>query len=324
MAPVAQRTPLSPGAKKGLIIGGVALGVVILAAIGLTVVKSTLFSPQATVNSLMSALDQGRAVDAGKAMGLSADNNPLINDAIYKAASGRPTNAKITSSTENGSSATVRVTFQMDGESQDATLQLTKKGTDWLIIDHWQVDDSDLASTLSVSVPSSGGTRDLLVNGQAAGTVDPSGTTTLAALPGQYKVAIGGTELFNEESEDWNSIPGAYVNSVSFNGEISTQFQQKVTQAVHDKLTACTTSRSSDCPYVFTNSSYSNFKITTQPTISVSTSYFGSGFRYSTTSYGSVNYTYTYYDGTTTTDDSLLYPYGSVTVNGNSVTVTFG
>lgn len=335
MAPApAPAAKLSPRAKTGIFIGLGVLGLVIVASVAGAVLRSTLFSPQAQAMAFMSALEQGRAQEAAKALG--AESSPLFSDDIYKAATNRPSKASVSSSTVAGNTATVTVSYTRDGETVSADLTLSRTGTDWLIADHWViVDGAPGMGSLEITWPSTAGPRSFAVNGVdlPAAPSDANGSVRYEAFPGTYTVVAKADANFKVETQTWDTDSN---DSVGFSADPTDALKNSLISAVRTRIAECAKSTDAvpdNCPFSvassWSESSYSkvSYRIGTIPDLTVSPPDYGGGWKVSSDTYGVVykSYTYTgFMDSYPTKNESgTYYVSAQVTIENGTPNVTF-
>lgn len=325
---------LSRKAKTGLFIGLGALVLVIVAAVAIGIVKSTVFSPEARAMAFMSALEQGHAKDAASALG--TESSPLFSDDIYGAAENRPTKAAVSSVTVVGNTATVTISYSRSGEARTADLMLNRTGTDWLVMDRWViVDGAPGMASMDVSWPSAAGPRSFAVNGfdLPAPPADADGVVHYLAFPGTYTVVAKADVNFKAENKTWDTDSS---DSVSFGADPTDSLKNSLIGAVRTRIAECAKSTDAvptNCPFSVTSSwsssSYSNvsYRIGTIPDLQVRLSDYGGGWNVTSDTYGVVykSYTYTgYFDSYPTKDESgSYYISAKVSIENGTPNVTF-
>lgn len=325
---------LSPKAKTGLFIGLGALALVIVAAVAIGIVKSTVFSPEAKALAFMSALEQGHAQDAASALG--ADSSPLFSDDIYTAAENRPAKAAVSSAAVVGNTATVTISYSRSGEARTADLMLNRTGTDWLVMDRWViVDGAPGMTSMDISWPSAAGPRSFAVNGfdLPAPPADADGAMHYLAFPGTYTVVAKADVNFKAENKTWDTDSS---DSVSFGADPTDSLKNSLIGAVRTRIAECAKSTDAvpaNCPFSvassWSSSSYSNvsYRIGTIPDLQVRLSDYGGGWNVTSDTYGVVykSYTYTgYFDSYPTKDESgSYYVSAKVSIENGTPSVTF-
>ena len=334
VAPPPAPVKLSPKAKTGLFIGLGALAVVIVAAVVIGIVKSTLFSPEARAMGFMSALEQGHARDAAGALG--TDSSPLFSDDIYAAAENRPTKAAVSSATVVGNTATVTISYSRSGEAHTADLMLNRTGTDWLIMDRWViVDGAPGMTSMDISWPSGAGPRSFAVNGfdLPAPPADADGAVHYLAFPGTYTVEAKADVNFKAETQTWDTDS---TDSVSFGADPTDSLKNSLIGAVRTRIAECgksTDAVPTNCPFSvassWNSSSYSkvSYRVGTIPELQVSLSEYGGGWNVRSETYGVVYKSYTYagyFDSYPTKDEyGSYYVSAKVTIENGTPSVTF-
>ncbi|MDO5645977.1 MAG: hypothetical protein Q4G21_09885 [Dermabacter sp.] len=202
--PVPASAPLSPRAKKGLLVGGIAIGAAVLlaiaAGIGISVANGTVFSPTTKVEAYMSAIEDGRFGDAAELAppNIANGNRVLLTNEVGAATTDRISSYTVDQTTVQGDWASVTVTSELDGVSQTQVFELARTGNSFLIFPEWTLQPPEYGY---VSMPvSAAGT--LSVNGvevdASSATVPREGAYTsmgmmedsvpLPAFPGTYTI----------------------------------------------------------------------------------------------------------------------------------------
>lgn len=325
--PVVAQQPLSPRAKRGLVIGGVVAGVLIVAAVVLPLIRSSFFGPESVARAYMSALESGhaeKAVALAPVGNLGDASRALLTDAAYQAATDRPSNFGLGHVSVNGDIATMDVTYGQGGVQQEATLTATRAGTAWLIADQWRLTSALPAEVTSVSAP--GGPaqpRPVTVNGVDVGTLT-SERLTVAALPGTYQVKVAGTDLLEAVEGSFTAGAGGSERGFVVVEKPTEAFAQKAKDVVTAQINACAARTDyylpdTDCPFSFSSGpSLSNqpavtYTIEEQPVLSLTAVRQNNGAtQWSVVSTRQGRYSYTY------TSDF----FGSQQVNQNNRTFT--
>lgn len=326
--PVVGRQPMTPAAKRGLIIGGAAVGLLIVAAVVLPMIRTSVFGPEATARAYMSALESGQA---GKAVELAPVGNigdasrALLTDAAYQAATDRPTNFGLGKVSINGDIATMDVTYNQAGAQHQAKLTATRSGTAWLIADQWRLTSALPVQVGMVTVP--GGPsqpRAVTVGGVAVGDLT-SERMKLAALPGTYAVTVQGTDLLKPAQGALTvGEDGPDSGDVIVVEEATEAFAAKATEAVTARINACAARTDyylpdAECPFSYaygpstSNQPAVTYKVEEQPALTLkAVERSGGGKSWSVVSTRQGRYSYTY------TSDY----FGSQSVNQDTRTFT--
>lgn len=266
---------MSTRAKVAVFSGLGALALLIVVIAGAAWAKSSYFSPQDKVMQFMSALQAGRAGQAAQLANLNT-NQPLLTDAVYSAATDRPNQAAVSSATVTGDTAVVTVSYTRAGRAESATFSLNRTGTDWLIMDRWEIVDGAPMSTMGVHWPAAMGARTLVVNNVEIPNLNGS-EQSFTVFPGSYNVALKADANFEGDQDRWSSSDD---ETVFFQAKPTPALQQAMIAAVRAKVNECarsTMAYPSDCPFAVawnatSATSYSgvSYRIIVQPTMTVS------------------------------------------------------
>ncbi|MEA5455807.1 hypothetical protein SPF06_13815 [Sinomonas sp. JGH33] len=199
---LAPRKPLSPRAKRTLVVtvgaGAVLAVLAIGAAITLSVLKGS-NGPDKPVTGYLQALVDGQA---SKALSLSDPNvaneqRVLLDDAVYSKAARRIDGFSIISTKVNGDSATVVAEVRQSGRKQESTFSLRKDNPN-LLGDNWKLTSALLGKlTISADVQLHKAT----VNGQDIPVSFASNGYSLKGpqlpvLPGEYTIELPASEKY--------------------------------------------------------------------------------------------------------------------------------
>lgn len=205
-ASVANPEPMSPERKKKVIIVlasiGAAIVLVVGASIAFSVVNSTVYNPEHQVESYLDSLIDGNAsatLDAGE-LEIGDDERVLLTDDVLKATDGGISGYTITDTFVSGNTATVSALVEQAGESVEINYDVIRSGKTAVVFDNWEL-GTVYAGSISISVPE--GTTEIVVNDVTVPIADLQpeyGYLSLAAFPGEYTVALGGSnEYLNSE-----------------------------------------------------------------------------------------------------------------------------
>ncbi len=326
--PVVGKQPMTPAAKRGLIIGGAAVGLLIVVAVALPMIRASVFGPESAARAYMSALESGRAskaIELAPVGNIGNASRALLTDTIYQAATDRPTNFGLGKVSINGDIATMDVTYNQAGAQHQAKLTATRSGTSWLIADQWRLTSAlpvEVGTVVAPGGPSQ--PRAVTVGGVGVGELT-SERMNLAALPGTYAVTVHGTDLL-KPAEGQLTIGDDGPDSGGFivAEEATDAFAAKATEAVTARINECAARTDyylpdTDCPFSYAyGTSSSNqpavtYKIDEQPALTLkAVERSGGGKSWSVVSTRQGRYSYTY------TSDY----FGSQSVNQDTRTFT--
>ena len=228
-----QRPPMDPKKKKKIILfSALAAGLVLLLIIGsvvINVVNSTQYGPQATVQSYLTAISQGKASQANKLVdpGVTKNAAALLSDDVLGESKALMKNAKVTKVSTRGDSAYAEVSYSVDGTAFDDVLELSKDGKQGVFFDKWKIDKPLLSS---VYVYASQGTV-VSVNGK---DVDFGKDYDLAAYPGSYEIGAPEGDFFEAEAQTFVAGTGSKASYEAVELELTPS--EGLTKAVQETL----------------------------------------------------------------------------------------
>ncbi|NQX27964.1 hypothetical protein HQQ81_11495 [Microbacteriaceae bacterium VKM Ac-2854] len=304
-----RRGPLSR--RSRLIAGGIIAALVL--GIGATVaggvLRGTVFGPGATAQRYLDALEAGDATTALQLGGVEVtDQDVLLTDAAFGAATGRIRAAAIGRVEQDGDLASVPVTYRFDDETRTTTLTLTRNGTDLLIADRWTVVNAEVG-TIAVTLPRGSDGRDLIVGDETLAMPDPtvsddSTWLALRAFPGAYDIGLGATDYLEAVHEIRSIDPFVEDDSWSAYGlglaaEPTPAFEEAAVAVVTDALTACAASTEAEpeeCPFSVDNGwgSYTNVSYAIRQMPELELELGGGSWTVRSTNSGTVDETYDY------------------------------
>jgi hypothetical protein len=230
--------PGNPNKKKIILFSALAAGLVVLLIIGavvINIVNSSVYGPDATVRSYLSAIAKGDASAANKlaAPGVSEEEAVLLTDDVLGEASEFISNPKVTSSRVSGDQATVQVSYSLGGTAYDGYVELSKSGKQALFFDTWKI-DSPLVGDLPVYVSnSSTESNEAAVNGV---TVAFGDEYSLPAYPALYTVGAPGNDFFSAEEQEYTVGTGSRADFEGITLELAPT--EALTTAVQDAVNA--------------------------------------------------------------------------------------
>lgn len=233
--------------RRIAIIAGAGLGVVVLAAIVVSVTGSTFYTPEKAAQTYVDAVADGDVDTVADALPDGEDLSPLLlTDEVYDAATERPTGYTVGEVTTLGDSAMVEVTAD-GGVGGDSYLSLEKGGKKFGIFQEWDVTEG-LTSSLSVTTDD---VEEISVNGVTVAAPD-GGYGTYAVLPGTYSVDLYAGNDWIEGAASEVAVPlGGLASPELSSPEPSDAFVERVDEEVGAWLDECMASTEVDpdgCP----------------------------------------------------------------------------
>ncbi|NYE95282.1 hypothetical protein FHU41_001503 [Psychromicrobium silvestre] len=258
--------PPTPKKRRGLLIGLLAGGlalVLILVAGGVWFANaSTKNAPEQQVKAFLQALVDGKAEEAMRLSHnqLSEQDRLLINDQVYSAAEGKISGYSIGKVTVKDGKATVAAELSQGGTSISKDFTLSTAGKDFLV-DKWVLDPIALpTAVVKLSGPASTGLSlagvELHPEVSAAAGMKPASlkAATVKLLPGNYQLApmhqdpaITVTEQL-VEVQGFDGEPGSYTLAST----LTTAGKASITAAVSKYLDACAAQHvmaPANCPF---------------------------------------------------------------------------
>src|SRR5690606_34175753 len=147
--------PLSPGAKRGLLAGLIAVGAIIVLAVVGTVAVSMINAsrgPEAAATTYLNHIAQGDASAANAMVDPDVPNSDraFLSDEVLAAATERISDIEVTALGSGGSDSTyVEVSYKLDGVTQTTQLGARKGEPEFLFLDTWTI-TSSLATPVNV------------------------------------------------------------------------------------------------------------------------------------------------------------------------------
>jgi hypothetical protein len=280
----AESVPLTPQAKRrltiGLSVGGGAILLVILVAIAVSILNTSVFSPDRPVRAYLDDLVTGNAAHAIRDGGLSksAATDAVLTKGMSSKTHGRVTSYSITGVTTSSETGEVTVTERQGGRSSSTTYTVQKSGTTALFFPNWKLSSVALP-TLSVQV--SNGVEALDVNGVTVSlskSEKSAGEVDLRAFPGDYTVGLGGGSKWLTATSHSVSISAGGIGSTadaSVEVRPSAALKTEVTNQIATFLAKCaaeTTLNPPGCPlesFGFGTVSHVAWKITSVPPVTL-------------------------------------------------------
>lgn len=325
-APLPEPTPLSPAAKRGLIIGLSTVGGLIVLAvvggIGVGVVNATR-SPQAVAQQYLEHIAAGRAEAAGALVdpNIPTDQRAFLTDDVLASASEGISDIEVhRSDVGSGDSAGVAVSYKLDGVTREAYLEARKGEPEWLVLDTWQ-----LTSTLVTPVSFwSSGPGSVAIGGVALDALEGSESQAML-YPGVYELIAQDSTYF--ELEDPTLVVDAAAPGTK---EIvftpTDALRDEVRSQVDALLAACVAETSADpdgCPfsaYTYNDDTKVTWKLPEQPTIEIG----DDGGHVLVEGVATGSYTEEFFGSTREREDEDRFSfYADISVDGDQVEVGF-
>jgi hypothetical protein len=293
------RRKLRRGTLIGIIAGGTAVVLLLVAGIVGYSVGTASHSADRPVRAFLDDLTAGKVDDALQAAGIKHDKGDvLLTDAAYEKATGRVTGYRIAATRDDGDTATVTAYLEQDGRDVSSTFTLDKTGTDWGVFPVWELQAPKLGS-VDVSVRGPSGAK-VLVGGQSV-TTSKDGTAELTALPGTYDVALDGGKWFAADASTATveGFGGTVSTPVSMTTKLTAAGEQAAKAAVDAWVNACVASTDpspkgcsfyaygEDPAYTYSNQKWT---LETRPTVAVG-GWVSSGWLVTTTTFGRATFT---------------------------------
>ncbi|MBT1543960.1 hypothetical protein [Curtobacterium aurantiacum] len=297
--PQRPRRKLRRGQLVGIISGGTAVVLLLVAGVVGYSVGSSSHSADRPVRAFLDDLTAGRVADALDDAGIERDKSDvLLGNAAYAKASDKVTGYRVAATRTEGDTATVRTYLRQGGQDVAATFTLDKTGTDWGVFPIWELQAPELG-TVDVAVRGPSGAS-VSVAGRSAKTAK-DGTVSLRALPGTYDVAFDGGKWTTARggSASVNGFGRSTSTPVQMTTTLTTAGQQAAKRAVDDWVDACiasTDAAPAGCSfyaygqnpaYTYTNQKWT---LETRPTVRVG-SWTTNGWLITTTTFGRATYT---------------------------------
>jgi hypothetical protein len=242
--PRATRRRMNRKTLVGIIAGGAAVVLLLVAGTVAYSVGSAAHSPTHEVEAFLDDLEAGHATKALAAAGVKpAKDDVLLTDAAYAKATGKVTDHRIVGVDTSGSGATVSTVLRQGGKSVPARFELTRTGTDLGVFPTWRLDPVTLGS---VRVSLQGPANTPLTIGGVRVATDKGGSAMLSALPGSYSVAVDGGGWYQSKSATAvvTGLDGSASNPVSLTTTLTDKGKQAADAAVNSWVDGCIASSS--------------------------------------------------------------------------------
>ncbi|MFF1634587.1 hypothetical protein [Leifsonia sp. NPDC058248] len=198
---------LSPRARRRVRIGIIsvvsAAVVVGLAAVAISILSATVFSPGVVAQRYLDAVAQGDATTASRMVPpATKDSQKLLTDAVLGKATARIKDIQIgevrthaSSGPDARSTGTVDVAYTLKGAYVKKSLEVVQTGTEFLFFPKWSVATSIVEPLAFAS--SQEGSTDVTVGGAQIQVVGNSDITSqFVAYPGEYPVSAADNKYF--------------------------------------------------------------------------------------------------------------------------------
>lgn len=249
--------PLSPRAKKGLLVGGIAIGAAVLlaiaAGIGISVANGTVFSPTTKVEAYMSAVVDGRFGDAAELAppNVATGNRVLLTNEVGAATTERISSYTIDRTTVEGDWASVTVTSELDGVSKTQMFELARTGNSLLIFPEWTLESPEYgyvsmpvsaAGTLSVNgVEVDASSVSVPRVGEPYSSIGVEGLAPLPAFPGTYTITRETSSEYLDVDEVTVAVSGSGPahESGTWAPTLNAKGFERVNELVKAEIDAC-------------------------------------------------------------------------------------
>lgn len=322
---------------------GLVLVLVVVGALILMNVNRSQYGPETVAQEYLDAVaagDLAAAQEITPATVPNGANEALVDPAVFSASASAIEDVQVSEAQIDGDTATMTASYSIDGQDYELPLTADKSGRQGFFFDQWALQPPVL-QTLSVDLTQ---TADATVNGEPVDLA--TGATEYAVMPGTYELVVPET-TYTEEGSSAITVgfaPDAEPQPATLNVtiEVTDAYKEDVTDAVNAKLDECLESGKleTDCGF-FDRDSFANadeketydtlktdgveYEMTERPTIVV-TDYGipGTGSFYTDDeASGEVEADVEDEDGAEYTLTSELRPSGTVSVDGDSISIDF-
>lgn len=334
--------PVTPERRRLVVaIAGIAGGVValiILGAVSISVLNSTVFSPQNEVDGYLNSIeakDASQAISRG-GIEVSSSDQVLLTNKVLAATSSGVTSHRVISSESAEDVASVAVELRQLGDKSTTAFMLHRAGKSWLFFDVWKLDAVKLPE-LAISVPS--GVNSVVVNGATVAIsqkAQDDGFLQLPVFPGTYTASLTDdnkwvTAVPDKTTVGMNGLVASEPAQLTLNLEPTDDFTKEVSAQVSEMLTRCAASTDiapEGCPfryYSFGSTTAVSWALGTAPTFHLDQSN-GGGWTVVTDNQGSatVTYTSTFFGSYTDSYKASFYVDGEVAFADGKPSYTYG
>lgn len=322
--------PVSPERRRLLgAIAGIAGGVValfIVGAVTVSVLNSTVFSPQSEVDGYLSSIeahDASQAISRG-GIAVSARERVLLTNKVLEVTPSSVTSHRIIRSESTDNFASVSAEVRQDGATSTTVYSLHRDGKSWLVFDVWKLDAVTLPN-LAISVPS--GVNSVVVNGATVAipkAAQEDGYIQLPVFPGTYTASLSPdskwvTAAADKATVGMNDLADSEPAQLTLRLEPTDDFTNEVSAQITAMLTRCAASTDiapEGCPfryYSFGSTTAVTWALGKAPSFHVEQPD-GRGWAVVTDSQGSatVTYTLTFFGSYTSSYEDSFYVDGEV------------
>jgi hypothetical protein len=326
--------PLSPTARRWVLIGGIGVAALVVLGVGgaiaVSQINQRVFGPEQVAQEYLDALEAGdasTAIEIGSVDTLEVDE-ALLTDEIYAAATDRPTDGQVVDVERSGDSAVLTVEYQQRGATVTETLFARRTGSTAVLFDEWQLRGNSIG-TITLSNSAAGDA--LTVNDVDVVLADG---WTLAALPGTYTLA-GAESRWLDSGETSVTVRGTgWADAETPAATPSAELETEVDRLVSDYLATCiasTETEPADCPnesWVYYDLAGVTWTLDTAPVVSLNLDYSWEEGEYvlDTVTPGSATLTGTYAEETWShaigepySETVEIEMYGTIVVDGDDV-----
>ncbi|WP_445337270.1 hypothetical protein [Clavibacter sp. CFBP 8614] len=275
---------LSPRGRRILIRSSIAGGAVVLLIVALSitggVLRSTVWGPGSTAQRFVQAIADGDASTAGTLAQIDGIGSGMLTDQVLQSAKTRISDVQLGLVHQDGDTATATVTYKQGTDPRTTQVGLTRVSTSWLIQDEWRV-TSSLGGKVVVQAPAALEGAKITADGIPIGQVAHAsgyggGVQSFAAFPGDYTIAVEGTDYFAAPTADV-TVADAGTVPVSLSLAGTDKLTADASKLVQDTITSCAARTDaklpSECPfsgpYYYSNVSNVSYTVTRMPELKV-------------------------------------------------------
>ena len=322
---------------------GLVLVLVVVGALIVMNVNRSQYGPETVAQEYLDAVaagDLAAAQEITPATVPNGANESLVDPDVFAASTSAIEDIQVSEADIDGDTATMTAAYTIDGQDYELPLTADKSGRQGVFFDQWTLQPPVL-QTLSVNLTQ---TADATMNGEPVDLA--TGATEYAVMPGAYELVVPET-TYTEEGSSGITVgfaPDAEPQPATLNVtiDVTDAYKEDVTEAVDKKLDECLESGDleTECGF-FDRDSFANadeketydtlksegveYEMTEKPQIVV-TDYGvpGTGSFYTDDENpGEVEAEVEDEDGAEYTLTSELRPSGTVTVDGDSISISF-
>lgn len=221
-----------------MVIAGIAVGALVVVAVAIGVLSSTVFNPKNAANVYLNQLSFGDYDAASKTVdpGIDTNRRALLTSAVSANGKNALSSPKIDSVSANGSEAVAQIEYSVHGTTTKDTLTLRKDGNTMLFFPMWVV-SKPLLSTIVVE--DSGAADTVLVNNVKVSkrNADPnssSGALMFTVYPGTYTVSLPKSEYLTASAVTKYVTGGSSKSAVE--AQLDVKATDKLVSAINDAI----------------------------------------------------------------------------------------